>query len=439
MLTDLSFLDVDKKWPPASEVERLEVYAKNRDLFECRHAEVYKEQFKRIERVIGNFEDVISYPVLVNFQKLLSLKFADLLFGEAPKFKTEHEEFVKELDVINKGYECVIDMSRYGAGVFYVYNDDGPVIGLTQPSYWFPVCDPSNIQKVLYHVIAWVREKKLYSQVHGKGYREDKVFECENGNIGKLLSSERFTTGLSDFAIVPVPNIVTSDRITGYDDYTDIDSILSELMIRIGQISRILDKHASPSMAGPLTAVEQDPATGEWRLKLATYFPLDGEEKDMMPQYITWDGQLESSFKMIEELMNQLYVISETGPALFGMFSLTRGQVPERGAAMKRMMVSPLAKATRMKMRMDVALKRVLKLAGEIAKKSFDDVSITWQDGLPGDPLEEAQILSFRHPMQSISTREALMRFDGMTESQAEEEAKRIEDEQVVINGPVLP
>lgn len=55
MLTSLDFLKAGEQWPPRSEKYRLDRYQDNRALFEDDHAEVYKEQFKRIERVIGNF------------------------------------------------------------------------------------------------------------------------------------------------------------------------------------------------------------------------------------------------------------------------------------------------------------------------------------------------------------------------------------------------
>ena len=53
---------------------------------------------------------------------------------------------------------------------------------------------------------------------------------------------------------------LTSDRVYGIDDYTDLDSIVSEIEVRISQISKILDKHAEPSMQGPETALQLNPS-----------------------------------------------------------------------------------------------------------------------------------------------------------------------------------
>lgn len=45
MLTDLSFLNKGKAFPPDSEKNRLLTYSEHRKLFENEHAEVYKEHF----------------------------------------------------------------------------------------------------------------------------------------------------------------------------------------------------------------------------------------------------------------------------------------------------------------------------------------------------------------------------------------------------------
>ena len=66
ILTDLSFLERGKPWPPPSELKRLRTYSDHKKLFEDEHGEVYREQFGRIERVIGNFDRVVSYATVLN-------------------------------------------------------------------------------------------------------------------------------------------------------------------------------------------------------------------------------------------------------------------------------------------------------------------------------------------------------------------------------------
>jgi len=456
MLTDLSWLSEGERFPPSSEKERLEMYEMNRNLFECKHVEVYEESLKRIERVIGNFQQIISYPVILNFQKLISLKTADLLLGETPQISAGEkgspeqdtiDEIIESSDLFNTCYQNVIDISRYGDGLFYVRDEDGGLIDLTQPPIWFPIVSPDNVRCKLFHVLAWTyetgvqekRKKYLKVQIHSKGEYIERVHLLNGCYIGKMTEKEKTVkTGLDDFAIVQIPNTITSDRATGIDDYTDVDSIIAELMVRVGQIARILDKHASPSMSGPLTALERDPATGEWRLKAANYFPRD-QKDDPDVTYITWDGQLTANFTQIDKLINFLYTISEMGAAIFGDMSNQTGQIAS-GSALRRLMVSPLAKVSRIRTRFDAGLKKALVLCSQLGGDSIMDLSdtvinITWADGLPEDPLEQAQIMQIRTGNKpTMSQISAIKKMDDMDDEGADEELAKILDDEAAMN-----
>jgi hypothetical protein len=243
---------------------------------------------------------------------------------------------------------------------------------------------------------------------------------------------------MSDIPVIQISNVRTSEDITGMDDYKDVDSILSELMVRISQIGRILDKHASPSVTGPQTSLMQDPDTGEWRLKMGNYFPRNTNDEPE-PKYLTWDGKLEAAFSQAELLINQLYIISEMGAALLGDFSNSKsGQVPS-GTAMRRMMMSPLAKVNRIRMNFDPAMKKAIALASELTpgkNLSEQDIAINWQDGLPADPREAAEIEDIRTGRKATSSQQSsIMRLDDADEETALEEYERI----VTDEEPIAP
>jgi hypothetical protein len=435
VLTSLSFLDIGEVFPPECERDRIKTYNEHRALFECNHAEVYKEELKRIERVISNFQDIVSYPVIFNYQKLMSLKVADLLLGEVPSItsKTSQEtidEIIKTSDLINTAYQAAIDVSRYGDGLLEISKEG---IDITQPCIWYPVVDIKNIHKIVNHVIAWADGDTLNVRIHYRGSYETRTYKLDGETIAKETEARTVVrTGLSDFAIIQIPNILVSDRITGMDDYTDIDSIVADIMVRVGQIDRILDKHANPSVQGAASALERDPITGEYRLKMGGYFARDTND-DPEVKYITWDGQLEANFKQIDKLTQMLYTISEMGSAVFGDLSTSTGQVPS-GSALKRLMISPLAKVNRVRMRFDPALKQAIQLCSElggIGIKKITDVAIKWADGLPSDPVEEAAIMKSRTADKAtMSQYRALKVYDGMTDEEADEEMARISDEE---------
>lgn len=461
MLTSLSFLEKGQPWPPKSELGRLDTYARNLQLFNGEHAIVYEEAFKRIERVIGNFEDVVSYPVIINFQKKISIKTADFLWVEPPKITCGDAKGPEQIavdticansDLVNMGYENTIDISRYGDGVMLVYKDgDKGIIDVTQPSIWYLVVDAKNIKRVLYHVLAWLTEeekdggqtkKTLNVQIHEKGRFTEKVFAIEQGAgqeatgdvIGDLIATPRVEqTGLSDFAVLQASNIMTSDRCYGYDDYLDVDSIVSEILIRISQVSRVLDKHASPSVQGPASALEKDPATGLWQLKMGNYFAMN--DKDDAPvSYVTWNGQLQASFTQIEKLINILAVMSEMGSAIFDNAENT-GQAAS-GTALRLRYMSLLSKVKRLSLRYSPVITNAIKLCSELGGKDIikltdADISITWNDGLPNDEKEAAEIMKTRTGGKAtISQKDAIMALGGLSEDKANEVYDRILEEE---------
>jgi hypothetical protein len=459
MLTDLNFLGIGKNWPPDCERARLELYKTNRDLFENKHAEVYEEQFKRINRVIGNFENVISYPVVINFQRLISLKTADLLFLEPPKFSCGEEgateqvaldKIIAESDFINMCYETALDVSRYGDGLLYIYHDGTKGnISVMQPEFWFPIVSPDNIKETLYHVKAWtitrmsgeVETIYLKVQIHERGFyteREYKLNRAVNGLMyieAQTMEDLTYDTGLENFAIVQVPNIISSNRVYGMDDYSVIDSLVSELLVMVSNISKILDKHADPSVTGPLTALEQDPKTGQYRIRMGNYFARN-DEQDPKIEYITWDAQLSAAFQQIETIVNYLACMSEMGAVIFSMMKDSIGNVPS-GSALKKMFMSALSKVARIRMRFDPAMKKALSLCGQLNGVSFENmpISITWQDGLPSDAKEESEVLASRTGNKAtMSVKRALMQFDGMSEEQAEQEMELINEEDAMNN-----
>lgn len=477
MLSSLSFLSPGQPWPPPSEKERLENYDRNRKLFEGDHDEVFADQFKRIQRVIGNFQDVISYSVIVNFHKLISVKIADLLLGEEPKIAAGEDnspeqaciDKIKEnSDLINTAFQTCIDLSRFGDGLFLVYKDadiNSGKIDVTQPSMWFPVVSPDNIKKIQCHVLAWTYEtleeyeptnlldkvadklfgsepstkKYLKVQIHYKGYYEERLYLLEGDFIKKAVQDPVIVkTGLTDFAIVPVPNLITSDRVHGMNDYKDISSLVSELEVRISQIAKVLDKHAEPSVTGPSTCLEQDPQTGEWHLKMGNFFPRDNND-DPDVKYITWDAQMDANFKHIDKLINLLYTVSEMGSAIFGDSMQGGGRSTSSvasGTALRRLMISPLAKVNRIRMRFDPALKKVIKLCSQLGGEEITDLSkvpinITWNDGLPKDPKEEADIMAVRTGNKpTISQYRAIQSMDGLSDEDAQTELDRINEDE---------
>lgn len=458
MLISLDFLAPGQPWPPPTEAERLERYAQNKLLFEGKHEQVYKDWIRLLRD-----EQKATLEIVLNWHKRITLLFADLLLGEPPKITAGErgsegqaavERLIDENDLFNVCYEVALDVSRYGTGLFKVRYDGRAIIEGQQPAVWFPVVAPDNLKEITAHVLGYdyeaeepgafgrrVKRQYLKTELHEKGKITTTLYLLKGGTIGEIVEQEEANTGVDEFLVVPVNNVLTTDRVTGLDDYSDLDSIIQELEIRIAQISRILDKHADPNMYGPDTALEHDPATGQWGYRGGgKYFPVGQGEQP--PGYVTWDGQLEAAFKQVDLLMDQLYVLSETTAAAFGELKAGRA---ESGTALRRLMMAPLAKVNRIRMRFDPALKEVLWLASLLEKAqgmpgavALEDIHITWNDGLPDDETELVRNETQRYTAGLTSLESALRRLDGLEGEILEEEIKRIRGEKTGTEPPII-
>ncbi len=450
MLTDLSWLDIGKPFPPECTRNRLRRYRENRALFEDKHYDVYKEQFRRIERVIGNFGEVVSYATIVNYQKLISLKTADLAFGEKPSItvaddtkQTVIDDIVIYTELIDKLYTSALDISRYGDSIIMLTSDGN--VDVVSPALWFPIVDEINIRRFKYHVFGFIYIIDSKTETYGlkvQIHNPDNPAECEERNyqlsgksmsdfkIAKDLTNEKemkIQTHLNSCPVYHISNLITSDRIFGLDDYRSVDSLISELMVRISQISKVLDKFAQPSMTGPQSALQMDEITGQWILKIGDYYPRN-DDKDPKPEYLTWDAGMEANFKQIELIINQLYTISEMGSALLGDLSNKTGDVPS-GSALRRLMMSPLAKARRITNRYDTPVKKLLSVLASMQGVDIkpSEITIKWNDGLPADPAEEAEIANVRTGGKpTLSQYTAIQRMDNMSSSDVDTELEMI-------------
>ena len=423
MLYNFDWLKPNKSFPPDREKGRISRYIQNASLFDGEHfadsvvgsdtkVNMYAECVRRISRVVGNFSEVISFPVLLNYQRLMTLKMADLVCGEYPTITGstfEENKKVQEIrertDFDSKLYSSVIDISRYGEAVIRIYRseqDDQATFTLWDPTNWFPIVSQDGTRTILYHCICWKENLskdfynpiwRLHVQIHGTS-KEDwgkykyMVFKMDSLGltIGKCLKEEVVNTGLNCCAVMNLKAFEVSNTVYGYDDYMTLDSLLSEIMTRIGQISAILDKHADPNITGPTSMLTVDPETGERYLAHGKFFAIN--QGDTPPSYMVWDGQLTAAFKELEIMINQLYILSEMGAALLGSTEGS-GQAIS-GTAMRFKMTNPLAKARRIS---NALTNNVKKLFSALSMGNLDagNISIEWEDGLPDDPRENIE------------------------------------------------
>jgi hypothetical protein len=444
MLNNLSFLGPGEHWPPKDRdtQKRLKLYEENAALFEGEHEEVFKDWVRLLRE-----DKKAVLQIILNWPKRLSTLWADVLLGEPPEISSEKEQsdtFLRQLNednrLIETGYEVAIDVSRFGVGIFKTRRKNGKsIIEGLYPGLWFPVVSRDNIREYEAHVIGWIFKqddiKYLRIEIHRVGEIEHLVYKMEGSYIRSRMDLKEFypelqekePTGVEDFLIKPVHGLRTTEKLTGMDDYSDLDSIIQELEMRIAQISRILDKHADPNMYGPSSALDYDEETGESQFRGGgKFFPLESKE-DATPGYLTWGGQLEAAFKQIDYLMEQFYILSETSPAAFGQL---KNGLAESGSALRRLMLAPLLKADRIRTRFEPGFKGIIRTAAELQGVDLETLTVEWKDGLPEDDKEQTETEVQRYSGGLTSLRSSLRRLYGLKGEALENEVKAIMDEQ---------
>ena len=452
MLTDLTFLSKGRPWPPKSEQKRIERYMNNKLLFEGEHTLVFKEIWERLFRT----ELQASVELVLNWPKRLSTLWADLLLGELPAVddktgrvpEAEYlNDLAEELDLWGRSYMGALDTSRYGNAVLKVWQDEEDESGniklsIISPQYWFPVVSSRDASNFEYHVLAWPSvandvsdgefardaHATLYVEIHSKQQIEYRTYAMpyKGGTLGDLIGEAVVVPNpVKRNCVIPIAGLQTSDNVFGLDDYDDMTSIFQELEVRFAQLARVLDRHADPKMYGPEVAVAIDPETGAAVAQTGDYFPLP-EGATIMPTYLVWDAQTESSFNQITRLMEQFYMLSETCPAIFGKME---GGSVDSGSALRRLFVAPLAKVNRIRAHFDRALKEVLLVAALLKDDTKVAPVFIWRDGLPDDTAETVQTNATAVAAKISSKLMAIKRAWGCSDIEARAEIVRIAED----------
>lgn len=456
MLKDLSQLSSGAVWPPEGEVERLRTYDAHKKLFENKFHEVFKdaEAVTRPELKAANL-------FVLNWFKRLTTLWCGFMLGETPGFSAGEPEsdeakavtaLVKKLKLVELLEQARIDASRYGDALFKLYVEGGQVrCDVQPPAYWFPIVSPTSVTRITAHVLAWetsVNSKPAVRlEIHTSGRIENKLFLLEGRaghkrTLGREIRVEglepREEHGLPTPLVFRVANLQTSDAVYGFDDYDELCSVVREMVGRLAQMGRILDRHADPGMYGPESALEQDPETGRWSFRKAGYISLTRE--DATPGYLTWDGNITSALDEFNLLQRQLYTLSETSEAAFGVQS--QG-VAESGSALKRLLIAPLTKSARVRAKFDPVIGELLHAASLLEREFGDrefpelkDVSITWKDGLPDDETESAANIKSHREAGVMSLYAAVKRLNpDWAEADIQAEIGRINEEKSMSEG----
>lgn len=470
-VTSTKLFEVGGLFPPQKHFERVQGYKLNKKIFKGHHCEAFKN------KMVGNDRAKELLYISVNLAGIICKKSADFLFGEelnvlAGKGENTPEQqafdrFMAENHMNIMLYENAITNSFAGDSFIKVrYGQE--YAGELPPELDEPriIIENINPETVFPETVAWDKNKIKAYHIALPIYDEDAkewYLSVESHFAGKIVYTkyyitpilyntdqepERFeitgidesscytvSTGVPLPLVVHIPNLSISDSWEGIDDLTELHPLLDEINNRLSQISDILDKHSNPAMAVPsgLLDVDED-GNAQFRVAQDKVFEVMGKD-DVVPQYITWNGQLVEAFKELDKLVDMVLTIAEIPAVALGKGD--SGTSGSSGLAIKWRMNSLLAKVNRKKQYYSKGLKQVFYIAQKLEEVlEIADYEITipvlhFQDGLPKDEMEQANIMSIRTGgAKTLSQKSAIMQLNNFTEEQADAEISRIKEEE---------
>lgn len=458
------------EFPNKEHLKRIRRYKTNELLFKGRPYEAFSES-----NIISKSQKNLL-QLSVNLPSIICKKSADFLFGESLKVLSGKGDDTREQQAFDRitqmndfnilTYESALSNAYYGDAFLKVrfgqeYNGMLPqeidpsrlFIENLDPKTVYPEVFEYNKDKIkAIHIVIPVKNDDdnyilnveshypnmiLYTNysatpLHYNINGEIEVFKIDNEIEG---TRHYINTGVATPLVVHIPNTGIVGQWEGIDDLSEHHALLDEINNRLSQIADILDKHSDPAMAVPTGLLTEDEdGMASFRVASDKVFEVMGKE-DVIPQYITWDGQLQNAFNELDRLVDLLLTTAEIPVVALGKGD--SGTSGSSGLAIKWRMNSLLSKINRKRQYYQKGILSTLFISQLIETNlGIADYQITvpvlqFNDGLPKDEMEQANIMSIRTGgAKTLSQKTAIMRLNNMTEAQADKEIERINSEE---------
>lgn len=300
----------------------------------------------------------------------------------------------------------------------------------------------------------------------------------EYDEVDDYTISQDNPTGRS--LVVHVTNMAKANSYFGASDYDDLTQLVYALNQRLTGNQSILNDYTDPLLHVPAGTIDKvldkmvadSPLTGQSNVSN----PLRGAKgqttqidivnnarkaKEVLreakitegstdgsttkPEYITYNGDLESSFKQESSLYKAIYMVSEIAPILV---DTSQGFGQLSGTALKILAQPTIKKAQRKLLFLESKLKYLIRTAMELAQATdgvdfpdveIEDVTLTFRDGLINDDMETAQVQNMRLMNGTQSKAGAIGEMDGISQKEAKNKLVEIKKEATPALQPNTP
>ena len=445
--TDLSFIKVGKQLPPANILKRNRAYNFNMKLFTGDYA---KDKYLMIYS--GGKWLRTEYKILpLHYFSLLINKLDSLIFnkevtvtcGDAKKDE-EIKNLLDRTDALKQIRKAFRKCEIFGDVVLKVGKNG---INVINPNHCLKVVDEHDIEKVKYSVIYELlyetnNETKIPKYVKINIYGDDicfeQVFEYSGsylyGTLGKPVRyrykdrwipragrSYKNPLGLSPVQWFDVNN--DEKVVYGESAFKTIKDIVFLLEERISTENYVISDNSHPYLAVSSSALRNDETTGKSYLAAIDGNIIKMRDGEQVPQYINFDGKLDNSRNIREDLESYFYEISEMSKAfLSGEYS---GQISEE--SLNQIIKSAIDRGNRELNNIWEEARNAIYLLCKMngINISLSDLNIIFNIGRADDNMKNAEISEKLINTGLMSRETVLQKFWSYGQDDATEEIKK--------------
>lgn len=436
---------------PSEEVkERNRVYRLTDKLFSGEYA--YN---KRLVAMINGSEHDIPYRVIpINIFKLIVNKLDSVLFTNEITVKTGSMELDKTVgDLLervrwqDKIRQAVRRVEINGDCAIKVWTGGLSVIS---PLDCIKVVDKHNVEKVK----AYVLVERLYDdtsgnithirfEAHGVNEIYERVYEYTgsnmNGNIGRPVEfvynnrvikqdGNHYTTDCDTELIRWLSiNTDSNNGVYGESSLLDIKDLVFALEERFSAEKYVLDGNTNPFLLVGMSMVTINDEDGSYELRKLNGNMVVTKEGDIKPEYLQWTGNLDTSSKWKEEVLDSIYELTEMGKAfLTGEFS---GNVSEE--TFSNMIKGALDRANRTVSEVYYEVRDTVYLLCCLngIQINKEDITVEWNVGRPDSDKVIAEVMATLNGSKMFSRDTLRTKYYGYNDEQNKLENSKIDEE----------
>lgn len=311
---------------------------------------------------------------------------------------------------------------------------------------WYVLLEVHEPGRVIYRAYRWVPNVR-HGEVPSFASDGALTFRVEPREIG--LDVQDYETGLDDPTLLIVHNDRGADAFWGASDYT---RGLKSLQDAINYQLSSLIEHGDELMRGGMTVLPEEmradvqprdmTSTGSvgkdygrrslsggsvptiTSRKLGVVF--EHAQTQGVTRFVQVQAQFEGAMKLLEGLWSLFERLS--GLTLDPLFTQTKA--PESGRAMRLSRYRDQRRIARRQVRWTQPLQQLAVMALALDGYDAPAPSLSWADSFKLSEQEKAEVINMRAGgKQTMSVQTAIERFDGLTEEQAAQEQKRIDDD----------